>query len=275
MNRKNILITGSTDGIGKQTAIELAQMGHAVIIHGRDKEKTEKVFEEIREKTGSYTLDMFTADLSSLDEVKKLCGKITAKYTHLDVLINNAGVYMKNRTLTKDGYETTFAVNHMAPFLLTLLLLPLLKKSTPSRIINVSSVAHQRGEIDFENLQGEKHFDPYGAYASSKLANLLFTYELARRLKGRGITVNALHPGVISTKLLHAGFGMGGASLGEGAETPVYLAVSPDVAAVTGKYFIRRQQTNSSALSNDAELQERFWKESIRLAGIEEENLSV
>lgn len=265
---KTILITGSTDGIGKQTAMKLAQMGATVLLHGRDRRRGMAVLEEIHTTTGNTRIDLFVADLSSTSEVRTLAEKVKTQYDSLHVLINNAGVYMNERVLTPDGLEMTFAVNHLAPFLLTHFLLDLLRKSAPSRIINVSSVAHQRGTLDMKNLQGERKFTPYGAYSLSKLANILFTVELADRLAGSGITVNCLHPGVISTKLLRQGFNINGDPLEEGAETPVYLATSSALDGVTGKYFMRKQEVKLSTHAFDKRDRSELWRVSEKLAGI-------
>ncbi len=262
---KNILVTGANDGIGKQTALELAKLGHNVFIHARNKSKCESAIEFIEKKVEGADLGYFIADFSSLAEVRTMAEKMNSELSHLDVLINNAGVYMKKRELSSDGFEMTFAVNHLAPFLLTNLTLNLLKNSEEGRIINVSSIASQRANFDFDNLQGEKSFDGYGAYALSKLANILFTFELAERLESSNITVNCLHPGVIGTKLLHKGFGMGGGSLEEGSETSVYLAVSPEVKNITGKYFLSKKIVPTSAITNDTEIRRKFWDKSEEL----------
>jgi NAD(P)-dependent dehydrogenase (short-subunit alcohol dehydrogenase family) len=268
MKDKIILITGSTDGIGKQTALELARMGATVLLHGRNAERGEKALAEVRKATGSERLDYFAADLSSLKQVRALAAQVRQKYDRLHVLVNNAGVYVKERRMTEDGLETTFAVNHLAPFLLTHLLLELLKKGAPARVVNVSSRLHHSARVDLDNLQGEKRFSGFGAYCLSKLGNILFTYELAERLAGTGVTVNALHPGGIATKLLRAASGSSGASLEEGAATPVYLASAPEVENVTGTYFVGKQATPSSPLTYDAKLRREFWAISERLAGI-------
>ncbi len=261
-------MTGSTDGIGRETALELARLGAEVIVHGRSSGKASAVADAIRRETGNPSLAFLPADFSDLDQVRAMAAGLQSRWGVLHVLINNAGTYMDRRILTPAGLEVTFTVNHLAPFLLTNLLLDLLKRSTPSRVITVSSVAHQRGGLDFDNLQGERHYEPYSAYAVSKLANILFTYELAARLEGTGVTANCLHPGVITTKLLQKGFGSTGGSVEEGAATSVYLASSPVVESVTGRYFVRRQEAVSSWLSRDRALARRLWEVSERLCGL-------
>lgn len=280
MLNKTVLITGSTDGIGKQTAIDLAAKGATVLIHGRDKNKGLSVLNEIKSKTKNNNIIFCLSDFSSLKQVRKLAEEIRATHTRLDVLINNAGVYIKERVLSEDGFEMNFAVNHLAHFLLTNLLLDLLIKSSPSRltdgqtrIINVSSEVHQSAGLDFENLNGEKHFSGYSAYALSKLANVMFTYNLAEKLKGTGVTANCLHPGVINTKLLGRGSGIW-RSVKSGAKVPVYLAASPKLEGVTGKYFVKRlrhiriHEYQSSAISHDKELQNKLWEVSAKLTGL-------
>ncbi|GAB4130125.1 MAG: SDR family oxidoreductase [Ignavibacteriales bacterium] len=265
---KIILITGSTDGIGKQTACELAKNEDLIIIHGRDKKKCQSTVKWIKGKVDKPKLDFVTADLSSLNEVRKMAAEVISKYDKLDVLINNAGVYKHQKELSQDGNEMTFAINHLAHFLLTNLLLPLLKKSESARIINVSSIAHTRAAMDFSNLNSENYFDGYYTYSLSKLANILFTYELAERLADTKITVNALHPGVISTKLLQSGFNISGSSLKEGAATSVYLATSPEVEGVTGKYFIKSAESPSAPISYSKEYQKKLWEASEKLVGL-------
>lgn len=270
---QTILVTGATDGIGKQTALELACMGAHVIVHGRSLARAHAAVDDIRravERTcGDPQLDIVLADFSSLEQVRQMAAQVWERFPRLDVLINNAGVFMKRRQLTPQGLEHTFVINHLAHFLLTHLLLDLLKRSAPARIINVSSNTYQWvTDVDFDNLQGEHHFDGDDAYALSKLANIWFTYDLAERLQGSGVTVNALHPGVIDTKLLRAGFVAQGSDVGEGAETSVYLAYAEQVEGVSGKYFVRKQPTGTSTLSRDRELRRRFWQVSEELAGL-------
>jgi retinol dehydrogenase 14 len=270
MQNKIILITGSTDGIGRQTAVELAALGATVLVHGRNATRGKAAVEEIQTSTGNQKVDLLIADLASLKQVRELAAEIHCRYDRLDVLLNNAGVFMNERALTEDGFEMTYAVNHLAPFLLTNLLLDLLKKSAPSRVVNVSSVAHTRGRIDFENLQAEKSFGGYSAYALTKLANVLFTYQLAQQLEGTGVTSNCLHPGVIGTKLLRAGFNMPGASTADGAETLVHLASSEEVEHVTGRYFQNKISISSSPVTYDETLQRQLWKVSQKQTGLSE-----
>jgi NAD(P)-dependent dehydrogenase (short-subunit alcohol dehydrogenase family) len=215
----------------------------------------------------------FVADLSSLAEVRRLAGEVLEATGQLHVLVNNAGIYMERRVLTPDGLETTFAVNHVAPFLLTNLLLPRLRQSAPSRIVTVASVAHRSGYLEWDNLNGEEAYDGYSAYAMSKLCNILFTYELAERLRGTGVTANCLHPGVVDTKLLQAGFpGQGGLSVREGARLPVHLASSPEVEGVTGEYFAAGQPQRSAGLTYDGPIRRRLWELSCRLTGLADDS---
>lgn len=267
MEEKTILVTGATDGIGKQTALELARQGARLLLHGRDARRGAAVVEEISRATGNSKLEFYLADLSSQKQIRDLADEIRRRHARLDVLLNNAGVYRKERTLSEDGLEMTFAVNHLAPFLLTNLLLDLLLKSAPARIITVSSVAYQSARLDFENLQGEKKYHPWGAYAISKLGNILFTFKLAEMLEGANVTANALHPGTVSTKLLLEAFGSTGASVEKGAETSVFLASSPEVEGVSGRYFVDQQSQETSPLANDKEVQQRFWEVSEQLCG--------
>lgn len=269
MKGKTVLITGSTDGIGKQTALQLARMGANVLIHGRNHEKGKAVQKEISKLSGNNDLELFIADLSSQSQVRGLASEVQERHDRLHVLINNAGMFQKERWLTEDGIEMTFAVNYLAPFLLTNLLLNLLKESAPSRIINVASIAHESAIINWDNLQGERYYDGYDAYALSKLCIVLFTYALAERLNGKGVTTNCLHPGVIRTKLLREGFGdYPGDTPEKGARTSVYLASSPEMKGVSGKYFENQRPARSSTISYDKVLQERLWKISEKLTGL-------
>jgi NAD(P)-dependent dehydrogenase (short-subunit alcohol dehydrogenase family) len=267
MQRKTILVTGSTDGIGKETALQLANKGAEIILHGRNQEKGRRVLKEIQDRTGNNNLQFFLADLASLRQVRNLVADIKDNYNRLNVLINNAGTFQQERTLTEDGLETTFAVNYIAPFLLTNELLETMKRSAPSRIINVASIAHWNGKLDWKNLQGERRYEGFDAYATSKLVLILFTYALTRRLEGSNVTANCLHPGVIKTKLLRAGFGdYPGDTPEKGAQTSVYLASSPKVEGLSGQYHEACKVVRSSPITYDREIQEELWSISERLA---------
>jgi NAD(P)-dependent dehydrogenase (short-subunit alcohol dehydrogenase family) len=258
-----ILVTGATDGIGLETAKELAALGHEVVLHGRSEEKAQRTRDAILRAAPDATLHTAYADLADFDAIRRMARDLAARLPRLDVLINNAGVYMNKRRLTKDGFETTLAVNYLAPFLLTRLLLPLLKKSDEPRVVTVSSIAHQSGQISFDNLNAERHFDAYQAYADSKLADALFAAELARCEPW--LASNSLHPGVIDTKLLHAGFDMKGDPVKVGAQTPVFLATSPSVKGITGKYFDNCSATRPSAQAEDRQPARQFgeWTEKV------------
>jgi NAD(P)-dependent dehydrogenase (short-subunit alcohol dehydrogenase family) len=262
MIRSTFLVTGATDGIGRQTALNLVRHGARVLVHGRNQARVEATVADLKRVSGAAELEPVVGDFSSFAQVRSLAEAIRSKTDRLEVLIHNAGVYMKTRVLTADGLETTFQVNHLAPFLLTHLLMDLLEAASAARVVVVSSVAHQGGYVDFQNLQGEKAFDGYSAYALSKLANLLFAFELAERLRGTRITVNGLHPGVISTKLLKVGFNMEGSDVERGARTSTYLATSPEVEGVTGRYYMECKPTASSLYAADPILRRRFWEAS-------------
>jgi NAD(P)-dependent dehydrogenase (short-subunit alcohol dehydrogenase family) len=266
MNDITILITGSTDGIGKQAALELAELGARIILHGRNKSKVKQVFQEIEQKTGNDQLDFFVADLSSLQQIRTMSAEIRRKYSRMDVLINNAGVAMNKLEISEDGYEMTFAVNHLAVFAVTHYLLDLLTQSANNRIINVSSMAHS-SSLNFKNLVKPRHFDGWEVYCQSKLCNILFTYELAEKLQNLEMTVNCLHPGVIDTKLLRVNFG-GGSPVTEGSRKLVYLATAPELATVTGKYFNDNQQTRSAEITYDPEVRKKLWNLSENLCGL-------
>lgn len=266
MQTKTILVTGATDGIGKRIALELARQGHAVLVHGRDRCKGIQVLESINRNTCNEKLALYLADFSSLDEIRDMAQDLKREQDSLDVLINNAGNFYRERQLNENGLEMTFVVNYLAPFLLTLLLLDKIKDSAPARIVNVASTTHRNvRKVDFANLQGEKNYNGYDAYALSKLGSILFTNALARRLAGSSVTVNALHPGVIDTKLLRKGWGSAGADVEEGARTSIYLATSPEAEGVSGKYFSRMREQSPSDLAQDEELQEKFWEVSREL----------
>ena len=270
MKDRIALVTGSTDGIGKETARQLAALGATVLVHGRNAARCQATQDEIRQATGNSRVDYLVADLSSQKQVRQLAAEISARYDRLHVLINNAGVILLNRQMTEDGLETSLAVNHLAPFLLTHLLLDLLKQSAPARIITVSSTVHYDGQIDFKNLQGERRYNGVVAYKVAKLGNVLFTLELAERLKGTGVTANCLHPGIVTTKLLDTGWGWTGVSLAQGAALSVYLASSPQVEKVTGAYFEQTTPYKASPQAYDVRLRRTFWEVSAKLAGIPE-----
>jgi NAD(P)-dependent dehydrogenase (short-subunit alcohol dehydrogenase family) len=268
LNRKTILITGATDGIGKASALELARMGHHVLVHGRNAARGNSAVQEIQRASGNPRVEFVSANLASLAEVRTLAATLQKDYPPPAVLINNAGVFCRSRTLTTDGFELSFAVNHLAHFLLTNLLLEFIKAAAPARIIHVSSGTHRSAKLEWDNLQGEKKYDGYDAYARSKLANVLFAYALAERLRGTGVTSNALHPGVIRTKLLKEGWGGGGIDLTHGGDTVVYAATAPQLEAVTGRYLDNKRETSSSTASHDEGLQVKLWQVSAQLTDL-------
>jgi len=258
---KTILITGASDGIGKQTALDLARAGARVLLHGRDESRTLAALQNIRQAVPSAHLSLYLADFSSLKEVCHLADQLRKDHQRLDVLVNNAGSFSREKRLSADGFELTYAVNHLAPFLLTLLLLDLLKAAAPARIVNVASNAHRNlTAVDMDNLQAEKAYSGYDAYALSKLAKILVSSALARRLRNHNVAVNSLHPGVIDTKLLRMSWNSPGDSIEEGAMTSVYLASSPEVEGVTGRFYSRMREKSPSELAQDEALQEQFWR---------------
>lgn len=270
------MVTGANSGIGKATALGLAQEGAHVVMVCRNAAKAEAAKADIVARAGNTNVDILIADLASQAAIRQLAKTIVARYDRLDVLVNNAGVYLGDRSVTEDGYEATFAINHLAYFLLTHLLLDLLKASAPSRIINVSSEAHQSGKMHFDDLDLTNGYSGIKAYAQSKLANVLFTYSLALRLAETQVTVNALHPGVVGTNIGHGSIigwifkllGLFFLSPAKGAATSIYLATSPQVEGVSGAYFIKRKAATSSALSYDEEVAERLWQVSLERTGL-------
>jgi NAD(P)-dependent dehydrogenase (short-subunit alcohol dehydrogenase family) len=266
-NERIVLVTGATAGIGLQTVLELAQMGVHVIVHGRSQQKVDSARRTLEAAGGKVEGVVF--DLNSLASVRRGAEELARRFPRLDVLVNNAGVFMNERVLTEDGLETTFQVNHLAPFLLTNLLLKGPLTGPGARIINVSSVAHTRGRMRFEDPQLGRGFQGYAAYSQSKLANVLFTFELAERLPASQVTANCLHPGVVSTKLLTEGFGFHGSdTMEEGAETSVFLATSPKVEGVTGRYFARKREVNPASQALDVAARKQLWELSEKLCGL-------
>lgn len=278
---KVCLVTGATAGIGKITAKALAAQGAALVICGRNRQKAEETVREIKAETENDNVNYLLADFSSLDQVREMAKEFQDRYSSLHLLLNNAGGFFNSRILTAYDVEMTFLVNHLAPFLLTNLLLETIKSSRPARIINVSSEAHRQDQMDFENLDFKKGYFGIKAYARSKLANILFTYELARKLEGTGVTVNAVHPGHIATDIWKTNFGLLGPALKwfmgrialtpeEGAENSIYLATSPQIEGISGKYFIKNEPVQSSSVSRDKETARRLWKLSAELTELPE-----
>lgn len=269
MTNTKMLITGATDGIGRQTAMELAQKGYALVVHGRSAEKVADLQKTLKAQTGNEQIAGITADFNSLQEIDRMVSELKESHPDLNVLLNNAGVFQKKQEKTADGFEKTFGINHLAVFKLTLSLIDVLKANQPSRIVTVASMAHQWGTMDFSNLNAGQSFDAHDAYSNSKLCNVLFTFKLAEKLEGTEITSNCLHPGVIGTKLLRAGWG-GGLPIEEGAKTPVYLATAPELAQVSGKYFVNKAEAQSNPIAHDKELQDKLWQKSLEMTGMKD-----
>lgn len=268
MTQPTHLVTGATDGIGTATALELSRRGARVLVHGRTEEKARATMAALQAREAGGRFEPVWGDLSSFAQVRTLAAQVAALAPSLDVLVNNAGVFMNERRLSGDGHELTFHVNHLAPFQLTALLRPQLEAAPQGRVVNVSSIAHNRGRVDLANLEGEKRFEAYAAYALSKLLNVHFTHELARRLKGTRVTTYALHPGVISTKLLRAGFNMAGATVESGAATSVSCATEPKLASVSGRYYSDSREASCAAHADDPDLEAKLWALSAKLTGV-------
>lgn len=279
MKGKTVLITGGTGGIGRAAAVGLASMGARVGITGRDRTRAEEAAARIAETSGNQMVDVFVADMSSQIEVRRLADEVLAAYPRLDVLVNNVGGFWSHRHMTADGLEHTFALNHLAPFLLTHLLLERLTAGEPARVVTVSSGAHAMGRIDFDDLMGEQSYSGQTAYNQSKLANVMFTYELARRLERTAVTANVLHPGMTNTAfsaedparkmapiVLAARPFM--RSPEKGADTAVYLASSSEVEGVSGRYYVNRKTKKSQVSSYDTAVTARLWRVSAELVGV-------
>ena len=286
LDGKTVIVTGANTGIGKETVLDLARRGARVIMACRNLKKADKALKEITEKTGNKSIVVKHLDLSSLKSVRTFAEDIKTNESRLDILINNAGVFnLPKLTRTEDGFETTMAANHLSHFLLTNLLLDLLKKSAPSRIVIVASRRHREWSngptagFDFQNMNGEVFFDGIAAYGQSKLANILFTRELAKRLEGTGVTANSLHPGVIATDILRhftawqklvlsAKLKYNGKTIKEGAQTKIYLAVSEEVEGVTGLYFADCKEEEPSKYAQDDVTAKKLWEISAKLVNM-------
>jgi NAD(P)-dependent dehydrogenase (short-subunit alcohol dehydrogenase family) len=281
MQNKVCIITGATCGIGKATAIGLASMGANVVMIGRNQEQGQIAQNEVKSKSGNPKVDLLLVDLSSQGEIRKLVEDIEARYSQLHVLINNAGIALINRSVTVDGIEQVFAVNYLTPFLLTNLLLKKLIASAPARVVNVAGDFHRKATIQFNDLMSEKDYNGNQANNQAKLALILFTYELARRLEGTGVTANCLHPGAVATdgplkdpdlpafsRAMYKIVRMFFASPEKGSQTSVYLSTSPAVERVSGKYFIKKAPVASSPESSDKDIARRLWKVSEDLTGL-------
>ena len=278
MDGKVVLITGGTSGIGKAAATTLAGMGAEVVVTGRNRERGEEAVEEVRHESGNQKVSLLLADLAVQAEVRGLAEEFKEQHDRLDVLLNNAGLILNHRTETPDAIETTLAVNHLAPFLLTNLLLDVLKESAPSRIVTVSSEAERAGKIDFDDLQSERGYSPFRVYGMTKLANIMFTFELAERLEGTGVTANCLHPGGVNTNF--GANNRGGTILlfrmlkpfmrrpEQGADTLIYLAASPEVEEMTGRYLTDREVQAPSKEAYDEHVRKRLWEVSEELTGL-------
>ncbi len=284
MQGKTVIVTGATNGIGEMTARELARAGAKVVIISRSAEKCQKTVHDIQSQTGNQNVSYIAADLSSLAEIRRTADEFKAKHQQLHILVNNAGAIFQQRQVSVDGYEMTFALNHLSYFLLTHLLLDTLKataaKDGEARIINVSSDAHQAGKINFDDLQREKNPNAsgFGAYGDTKLMNVVFTYELAERLQGSKVTANVLHPGFVRTgfgqnipgimKTLIGVMQVFALTPEKGAETSIYLAMSPEVKGVSGKYFAKKQAKKTTPASYDRAVWQKLWQVSEQLTGV-------
>ena len=261
-----ILVTGATDGLGKHVASALARRGATVLVHGRSPERLEVTLEELRGQTSSQKVGSYLADLSSLAAVRDLADRLLSEYDRLDVLVNNAGIIVQERKESEDGYELTFAVNYLSHFLLTSLLLPHPKDSAPARVVNVASAG--QSPIDFDDPMLERGYDAMRAYSQSKLAQIMFTFELAERLSDTGVSVNALHPAsLMDTKMVKDTFGYTMSTVEEGADATVHLAASPELEGVTGRYFDGTREARADGQAYDKEARQTLWELSEELCG--------
>jgi NAD(P)-dependent dehydrogenase (short-subunit alcohol dehydrogenase family) len=266
LSEATILVTGATDGLGKRVAQELAARGATVLLHGRSPERLQSTLEELRKETGSEKARSYLADLSSLAAVRDLAERILSKHDRLDVLVNNAGIIARERSESEYGYELTFAVNYLSHFLLTRLLLPLLMDSAPARIVNVASAG--QSPLDFSNLMLEHNYDAMKAYSQSKLAQIMFTFELAEQLQGTGVAVNALHPAsLMDTKMVQSTFGYTMSTVEEGTEAVVRLTVSQEVEGITSCYFDGTREARANRQAYDARARKMLWDLSEELCG--------
>lgn len=275
MNGKVCLVTGASSGIGQVAAMELARMGATVVLLVRKRQRGEATRQAIMSQTGHAQVDLLVADFASLDAVRHAADEFLGRYQRLDVLLNNAGIYVSERRLSTDGFELTFAVNHLAPFLLTSLLLDCMQATGSARVVTVSSGAHMAASAKFNDVRAERGYNAFRAYADSKLANILFTYALARQLEGSQVTANCLHPGGVRTNfgadatgLFRVFFNLARPlmlSPEQGAQTSIYLASSPEVAGVNGKYFVNCRAQTSSPSSYDHTIQGQLWELSEQL----------
>ncbi|MFX1391456.1 MAG: SDR family oxidoreductase [Promethearchaeota archaeon] len=281
MKGKICLITGANSGIGKATALGLSKLGASLVFACRDRSRAEEAILEIKEKTGNDSIDLILADLSSQKEIYKLVAEFKSRYDSLDVLINNAGVNLHKQIITEDGIENTFAVNYLAQFMLSNLLFDVLKKGNPGRIINVASSV-QAKSIDFDDLKSDNHYRQMKAYAQSKLAVVLFTYEFARKIKDSGVTVNCLHPGYVKTNMIrkfrpfvkyfYHFIGLFMSTPRKGAKTSIYLASSPEIDGTSGKYFKSRKEAKSVKVSYDKDVAKKLWDLSVKLTKVDFKN---
>jgi NAD(P)-dependent dehydrogenase (short-subunit alcohol dehydrogenase family) len=267
VNGQTILVTGATDGLGKRVAHDLAEKEATVLLHGRDPDRTETAVREISETAGNDKLRYYVGNFSSLEEVRKVADEVRSEHDRLDVLINNAGVILPERKETDDGIELTFCVNYLSAFLLTRLLLPLLRDSAPARVVNVASAA--QNPIDFDDVMLKKRYDPMRAYGQSKLAMIMHAFDLAEEMEGAGVTANALHPATLmDTKMVRETFGGAMSSVQEGAEATVYLSTSPELEGATGRYFDEKREAHANEQAYDPRARERLRRLSKELTGL-------